>query len=350
MKISVRQHIIYWVGYVIWDYLQSTWASSNSDDGPSTFYMLLTVLLGLGPKLLLFYFSFHYTLRPLAQGSTKKIAVLLQCAIACLLTLLLYRAIVYYIVTPHIYHASPPNRRFFNLSVLVFNLFDLLIPVCILLVYEMYRSVRRMKERESALEKEKLRNELSFLKAQINPHFLFNVLSTIHALSRQKAPEAADVTLKLSQLMRFMLYEAKSKRITLAEEVKLLEDFIELERVRFSNKLTIRFNKKIDDATLGIAPLLLLPFVENAFKYSAGESRFTAFVYINLTVQAGLLRFEVENSMEEPLRNSMSTHIGLANIKRQLELTYPDHELICTKKEETFFVSLQIKLAQDEKS
>lgn len=312
--------------------------------------MLLTVLIGLVPKLLLFYFLFYYTLLPLTQGGAQKTWVLVQCAIACLLALLLYRAMVYHIVVPHIYHASPPGRRFFNLSALVFNLFDVLIPVCILLVYEMYRFVRRMKERESTLEKEKLRNELSFLKAQINPHFLFNVLSTIHALSRQNAPAAADVTLKLSQLMRFMLYEAKSKRITLAEEVKLLEDFIALERVRFSNKLTIRFNKKIDDATLGIAPLLLLPFVENAFKYSAGESRFTAFVYIDLTVQAGLLRFEVENSMEEPLRNNMSTHIGLANIKRQLELTYPDHELICTKKEETFFVSLQIKLMQDEKS
>jgi two-component system, LytTR family, sensor kinase len=207
-----------------------------------------------------------------------------------------------------------------------------------------------MKERESVLEKEKLQTELNYLKAQINPHFLFNVLGTIHALSRNTAPQAADVTLKLSQLMRFMLYDARSKQITLGEEVKMLEDFIELERVRFSNKLQINFSKNIENSSLPIAPLLLLPFVENAFKYSAAESRFNAFVQISLTVQGGRLHLEVENSVEEPVQHHASTHIGLANIQRQLELMYPDRQLVYEKREKTFFVSLRINLYQHEKS
>jgi two-component system, LytTR family, sensor kinase len=119
--------------------------------------------------------------------------------------------------------------------------------------------------------------------------------------------------------------------------------------VRFSNKLTIEFKQQIEDERLPVAPLLLLPFVENAFKYSSAESRFNAFVHISLTVKRGVLYFETENSVEDPVHHHMSTHIGLANIKRQLELLYPSHILVHEKREHTFFVSLQINLEQDEK-
>lgn len=141
-----------------------------------------------------------------------------------------------------------------------------------------------------------------------------------------------------------MLFEAKRKSIGIAEEIKILEDYIELEKVRFSNKLTIKFEKDIDDEALQITPLVLLPFVENAFKHGPGESRFQSYIQISLIIKNGLLEFKVENSVEESDHNDDGTHIGLENIKRRLELVYPGYELTLVREEKVFTAALKFKL------
>ncbi len=272
-----------------------------------------------------------------------------KAALAILVTLFILRAIVIYIVFPIFYNVEASSLKFFRPSSIIITMFDLIIPSCLLIIYELYRYTKTSRDRESKLEKEKILSELNFLKAQINPHFLFNVLSTVHALSRNKAPEAADVTMKLSKLMRFMLFDSKGKTINLSEEIKVLEDYIELEKVRFSNKLTVTFVKNIDDETQRVAPLILLPFVENAFKHGSSDSIFNSFVNIILTVKNGALNFEIENSVEDAVQNDKSMQIGLTNIKRQLELIYPDHSLVLERKSKTFFVSLNFNLQNNEK-
>jgi len=236
------------------------------------------------------------------------------------------------------------GRKFFNVSALVVTLFDILVPVCLLLIIELYRYTKMAKERVAQLEKEKLKSELSFLKAQINPHFLFNVLSTVHALSRHKAPEAANVVIKLSEIMRFMLFEVKNRTITLAEEQKFLEDFIELEKIRFQQKLSVDFITDIDNPNEMIAPMILLPFVENAFKHGAAESRFHSFVHIYIKVKNKNLIFNVENSVELSSPKDYHSGIGLNNVRRQLELLYPGHELKIEERPESFFISLRLNL------
>lgn len=350
MKLSVRQHIIFWLGYIVWDILQTLFSLLTPASKLSVIVMQVVpgTLLLVIPKIALFCFIYFFGLVPMVSKKKRPFLPVVYFVLAVIGILMLYRAIYFYVVFPVVYGANMSSARFFNLSSLVVILFELLIPIFLLLIYEMYRYTKFSWERERKLEKEKLVSELSFLKAQINPHFLFNVLSTVHALSRSKAPEAADVTMKLSKLMRFMLFEAKRKTINLLEEVKILEDYIELEKVRFSKKLTVTFEKSIDDDTQQIAPLILLPFVENAFKHGSSESRFNSFVNITLTVDNGILGFEVENSVEESAQSSERTRIGLANIKRQLELVYPEHELRLERGDKTFYVSLKFKLQSNE--
>lgn len=203
----------------------------------------------------------------------------------------------------------------------------------------------KQKETEHEVIKQKLETELRFLKAQTNPHFLFNTLNNIYALARKKSDDTADVVMKLSSLLRFMLYEAEKSIIPIGDELKMIESYTELEKLRHKpDKLSLTSNISVDDNNQSIAPLILLPFVENAFKHGAGESRFNSFISINTTLKKGVLDFIVENS--KPEENSMNTEekIGLNNVRRQLELLYPGHSLIITNDTSVFKIHLNIDL------
>ncbi len=350
MKLLTRQHVLFWIGYLTWDVLQAVISLSGPAGGlsPDPILALYTSLLLLIPKIILFYCIYIVALKPLITKKQSAVLSVLYATIATVTTLMLYRGLMFYVIFPKIYRVDMSAAHFFHLSSLVISLFDLLVAVFLLIIYELYRYTKSSKERERRLEQEKLLSELNYLKAQINPHFLFNVLSSVHALSRNKAPEAADVTLRLSKLMRFMLFEAKRTTIGITEEIKILEDYIELEKVRFSSKLTVKFEKSIDNEALQIAPLVLLPFVENAFKHGPGESRFQSFVNINLSVNNGMLVFEVKNSVEESYYSDDSTNTGLANIKRRLELIYPGYQLKLEREQNVFLATLKFKLLNHE--
>lgn len=354
MKFSRRIHILFWSGYIAWDVLETVGANMNRSDtwatlSPSVFLAIITACIGLVTKLFLFYFSFAYILRPLLLAHSRPGASLLRFILFTVLVLFIQRCIVFYVIFPWIYHMDLTKVSFFNITGLVFTLFDLLVPVCLLLIYELFQYSRVSKEKAISLEKEKLNSELNFLKAQVNPHFLFNVLGTIHALSRHNAPEAADVTIKLSQLMRFILYEANAAKVPVSREVKIIEDYIDLEQVRFRNKLKVNFIKEIDDYNQLIAPLILLPLVENAFKHGSAENLKDSFVQIHISLSGGSFLFTIENSIEEPVQHETSRQIGLSNVKRQLELIYPRHELIVDKRSASFYVMIKFNLMQDEK-
>ncbi|MFT3796391.1 sensor histidine kinase [Flavobacterium sp.] len=211
----------------------------------------------------------------------------------------------------------------------------------------------RQKIEEQELLKKKLEIELQFLKAQSNPHFLFNTLNNIYGLARKNSDQTADVVLKLSSMLRYMLYENARDSIAIESEIKIINDYIELEKLRYTNRLNVTFSHSIDNYKEKIAPLLLLPFVENAFKHGAGESRFESFIDINLTLQNQQLAYEIKNSKEgsgddertgpnDP--DQAEAKIGLGNIKRQLELLYPKHRLAIDNTPTAFTVKLHINL------
>lgn len=150
--------------------------------------------------------------------------------------------------------------------------------------------------------------------------------------------------MRLSKLLRFMLYESSKETISVAEELKLLEDYIELEKIRYSNRLSIRFSTIIESASEKITPLLLLPLVENVFKHGTSESMNSAFVDIEISEKMGVLTAIIKNSKEQAEPQDTEAGIGLKNLQRQLELTYREFTLEIENKPNTFEVKLIVNL------
>jgi len=187
----------------------------------------------------------------------------------------------------------------------------------------------KQQQRNQELERERLQAELKFLKSQINPHFLFNTLNNLYALSLQKSDKAPEMILKLSEMMRYLLYESNAKMVSLANEIRCMENYIELERIRQDGRTKI--NLEINCAENGkmIAPLLFIPFLKNSFKHGVNSAIEAGWIHIKLDEKEGALFFEVENSKPiKPIKKGNENGIGLQNVKRRLELIYPyKHEL-----------------------
>lgn len=175
---------------------------------------------------------------------------------------------------------------------------------------------------KSHLENEKLIAELAFLKSQINPHFLFNSLNNIYSLAYQKAEKTPEAILKLSEIMRYMLYESNEDKVALSDEIRYLENFIELQKLRFKGKTYIKFEINGDIQGQKITPLVLISFVENAFKHGVATDIENP-ISIILNVVSGKLFFQVINKKSNQNKDETGG-IGLQNVQRRLDLLYKD--------------------------
>ena len=204
----------------------------------------------------------------------------------------------------------------------------------------------RLKQSTQQLKIEKQQAELNYLRAQTNPHFLFNTLNNIYSLAREKNDLAADSILHLSKILRYMLYETKGDFIAIEQELKITADYIALEKLRYDDSLSVNFNHNIEDRQQALPPLLLLPLVENAFKHGVSETRQQPFVDIHLSVNKRQLHFVVKNSTGEAGDQPEDReNIGLSNLRRQLELQYSDYKLSTARAPFLFTASLDINLA-----
>lgn len=198
------------------------------------------------------------------------------------------------------------------------------------------------------LEREKLDAELLSLKSQINPHFLFNSLNNLYSLSLDKDSRLPDLLLRLSDNLRYMLYESGDTFVPLQKEIQFLENYIDLQRIRAPERVEILFSVdgKIKDKT--IAPLLLIHFVENAFKFGAKGSNTKAFVHAHCEIQDKILLFKIKNNKGKlAIPPKQSGGIGLSNTRKRLELLYPKHhELRIEDNEEYFEVFLTLILSE----
>jgi len=203
----------------------------------------------------------------------------------------------------------------------------------------------RLKQAAQQLRIEKQAAELSYLRAQTNPHFLFNTLNNIYSLSRDKSDLAPESILRLSKILRYMLYETSGDRIAIEQEIKITADYIALEKLRYDDSLRVNFNHDIEDRHQALPPLLLLPLVENAFKHGVSETRNEPFVDIRLSVINRKLTFTVSNSTGDLAGESQpKENIGLSNLRRQLQLLYTDYNLTVAWKDAVFTATLYINL------
>lgn len=205
---------------------------------------------------------------------------------------------------------------------------------------------RKLKSTAQRLKIEKQEAELNYLKSQTNPHFLFNTLNNIYSLARDKSDLAPESILRLSKLLRYMLYETSSNYIAIEQELKIIQDYIALERLRYDDSLLVNLNNDVEDMKQAIPPLLLIPLVENAFKHGVSETRRQPFVDIHLSVKNRHLLFIVKNSAEAfSGETEVRANIGLSNLRRQLQLLYTDYELVAQRRDTMFVASLKINLA-----
>ncbi len=219
------------------------------------------------------------------------------------------------------------------------------IAVAIKLVKQWYQ----MKNTQQQLEKEKLHSELQLLKAQVHPHFLFNTLNNLYSHTLEGSRRAPEIVLKLSNLLRYMLYECNADEVLLEKEIEVMKDYIELEQLRYDDRLEVSVNITGETKNRMIAPLLLLPFLENSFKHGTSEQIDQCWITMDLYIEGSQLKCKLINSKSASEKSGdYIGGIGLQNVQKRLELIYKDQfNLKMIAEEEVFIVSLTVELHDD---
>ncbi len=346
LKNRYLTHLLFWLGFLI---TTTVWASVSTGIYRINIFNNLAMLL---PQMG-FAYLLSYSLVPRWLLNKKYIIFSLLVFSGLYVFSILARLAV-------IYLAEPFFRSDFDQESLLEILQE---PLYLIWVYFpsvglisfIFLSLKMIKSRFEerhlleVLEKEKLTNELKFLKAQIHPHFLFNTLNNLYALTLEKSDLAPIVVVKLSELLDYILYQCNEPSIEIHKEINLLQDYIALERLRYGNNLKLVFNHDVDNENEKIAPLLLLSFVENAFKHGASKDPIAPTINIDLKLKNGQLKFSVHNTtLSQEARSNIAPArkgIGSNNIQRQLDLNYPkNHSLIIEELESSYTIHLSINL------
>jgi two-component system LytT family sensor kinase len=198
------------------------------------------------------------------------------------------------------------------------------------------------------LEKERLESELNFLKAQINPHFLFNVINSVYVLIEEDKKLASQALLQFSDLLRYQLYDCTNKLTSFSRELEFLNDYVNLERLRIGESVEVKFHSDVADDNLEIAPFILIPFIENAFKHRS-HNKGGNYIYISTNVKNNVLHFSVKNTYDElDAPNKTQGGIGLVNAQRRLDLLYLDrHEMVVSKADGVYEMNLKIDMNEN---
>lgn len=341
------RHTLFWIAYVAFEiYTEVIWLLSHHAqltvlDAITMSFLAeisVTLLIKIPMVYLMLYFLKRYTVN---WPNRAKLAISI---VGTLILFSLFAHIfVVYVLVPEVYHYIE-GVGIYDFQGIINSFMDKIWIACVAIALKQHSVSQKLRQREQALVTEKLETELNFLKSQINPHFLFNTLNSIYSLARKKSEATPNMVLKLSELLRFVLYEAQNPAITIAREIQFLDDYIALQKIRYDGRLSIRFGHEADNPQALIMPMILIPFVENAFKHGAGESTSETYIHISLLVKAGQLVFTVENNFESG--DGLAEGIGLKNLRRQLELTYPDFKLTTNAQNNTFTARLSINLNQ----
>lgn len=336
--LRIGRHILFWAGHVF--YHVATYGVYE-DDTQRSFVILMLSLPG---KLIMTYYLLYHLLPNflLKKRYRQFFGYFLLMLFA---TGLLNRAISFFVVYPIYYPDAIPYgywriKIFFEMTAI--NSIAAMAMVIKLLQY-WYKNEQSRKQ----LAEQKLAAELQLLKSQIHPHFLFNTLNNLYALTLENAKTAPQVVLKLSALINYMLYECNAPFVPLEKELKYIENYISLERLRYGSRLDLSVEIAGDTHQKLIAPLLLIPFIENSFKHGASQEAKSPWVHLNIWVNQHQLQLQLENSLPPkttaPLEYTKG--IGLKNVKRRLELLYQGKYELTIREEGSYLVNLKLALS-----
>jgi len=337
------QHLFFWLALILYQAISYGW--ENTDE--FTFKLAPALFSASLPVTIVLTYINLYVLMPVYYYHQKYIGYGVALLLALLAGGLLIRYVTYEFVVPWERLNNPERYRQENkhfwipVRILRISLEPYPIIAMTMLVKLMNNAYNNQKNLRE-LEKEKFSAEIALLKAQINPHFFFNTLNSLYGLALKRSEKTAKVVLRLSELMHYMLYEARAEKVLLKDEISHLENYIGIEKMRFADRLDLSFECSGDMPGKMIAPLLLLPFVENAFKH--GLRADAGWITITLKVTGDRLFFKVENSYSpNPLKSRDG--LGIENLKRRLELTYPGkYELQLIQQKGIFEAGLKLDL------
>jgi len=343
-KNRILTHVLFWISYLLFYGL--VWGSYD-DNYYRSFACETTELLFKIPLIYLVIFNLihHYLFnRKYAQFFTYLF-------IAVIVGALMQRALYYFILYPPFF-PDKVGSGYFSVFRIVRALTNVNSLIALVVTIKVLKKWYQDQQIHKSLEKEKLEAELKYLKSQVHPHFLFNTLNNLYSLTLQKSEKAPEMVLKLSDLMSYMLYDASAPKVPLAKEVQHLENYIALEKMRYGHRLELSFNTQGDIQGNVIAPMLLLPFIENAFKHGVSGDLNTVWATIDINVQGHKLIFKTENSKpsNKVRSNGPDNHrgIGLHNVRRRLDLLYPNqYKLNIYEEEDAFLVVLKVNLTPE---
>lgn len=346
-KYRVWWHILAWLIYT--PIVASAWGGPFSEG-------FLYELSLLPAKVCIIYLNL-YVLLPRLLLKKKYLQYLLAVVFCLFLGAVWQRIMVLYVYIPM--QGGNINAPFFNFPIMlrvamIINSILILTSGAYILM-KGYQYQQMIKE----LEKEKLSAELKFLKSQVQPHFLFNTLNNLYGLTLRQSPKAPEIVLKLSELMRYMLYKTNTARVPLSQEINYLKNYISLEKIRYDDAVKVFFQVHGDILDKEIAPMLLISFIENSFKHGVSEGLENAWVKIIIKIEENTLFLDIANSLthqpqllnrsqeNENLLHEDNTEggVGLPNVKHRLDLLYKDqYTLDLQQNQESYHIKLKLEL------
>lgn len=338
---KILSHILFWCFILFYDVI--AWGELEHNYEKNFIAHLFTLPVKIFVAYLIAYLIIPRFL------FTKRRALFAISAIACLaaggiLHNIIASLYVYPKYNPMILQANP----LLSLPFILIGIPGLLPSAGFLSAYVIAQRSFKFQQTSQTLEKEKLAAELNFLRSQIHPHFLFNTLNNLYALTLKNAKETPEIVLKLSELLNYMLYESSMAFVPLDNELKSIRNYLALEQLRYGKKLEVVLNIKGSIENIYIAPLLLIPLIENCFKHGPEKGINDGWVEIDLTIKEHLFILKVENSkpgVPANTRNEGKEGIGLKNVRRRLDLIYQDkYEMKIMEESDRFMVILKLYL------
>lgn len=344
-KYRFLTHLLFWGSYTLFSLFSQY---SYSDDFRRAGVYVLSSL----PITIIATYFFIYLVVPRMLDTKKYLSLALTFLVMGIVFGYLRRWSLHVVYVP----TFRPNYDYvenplWDLSRAVTNAFQVYTVVFAAIIIKLLKRNYQQEQIAKDLAKEKLDAELKFLKGQIHPHFLFNTLNNLYSITLTESPRASELVMKLSTFLDYMLYEANVARVPLRKEIEQMKNLIELEQLRYGDRLQVAFSTRGDTGNKYVPPLIMLPFVENAFKHGVSREIELSFISIDFTVKENRLLLRVENSKGglAPNNKEISKGIGLTNVRRRLELIYGSrkYELQVFDEEETFMIVLKIPLFEE---
>ncbi|CAM1364676.1 Histidine kinase [Tenacibaculum xiamenense] len=343
-KITFKHHIIFWTVY----FLFNTYRWGRYFDDFS--YSFKTNLIGFPIHMALCYLTI-YVIMPKFVYKRKYLMSIILIIIAIFTMVILKFNLTYYLVSQNVWPEGPEPISSLNTDYIIDMMIGELYVVTFVTAIKSTIDWIKEHKKSTDLEKSQLETELLFLRSQVSPHFFFNTLNNIYSLSLEGSKKTPKIILKLSELMRYLLYETKEKRQELRNEIICIQNYLDLERIRYGDFLTINMNITGDIEDKTITPMLLLSFIENAFKHGANKSIEKVKIDIDFKIQDDFLYFRISNpipnkNINEAIIPEKKGGIGLKNVKKRLELGYKesDYTLTIDDSNQQFTVELKIKV------